>query len=92
MEFVFRYVPPWASVPFALIAFFGISTWFNHTIKTPGLEKIGYMLGGLVALGVLIGGFGGYRYRQRHADFLRQNITLNWVNGLAWQEFENLSG
>src|SRR6478672_3237668 len=92
MEFVFRYVPPWASIPFALVAFLAVSTWFSHTIKTPGLEKIGYMLGGLVALAILIGGFGGHRYRQRHAEFLRQNITLDWVNGLSWQEFENLVG
>jgi restriction system protein len=90
MEFVFRYVPPWASIPFALIAFFGISNWFNHAIKTSGVEKIGNILGGLVALAILIGGFGGHRYRRRHAEFLRQNITLNWVNGLTWQEFENL--
>ena len=92
MEFLFRYVPPWVSIPVALAAFFGISTWFNHSLKTPGLEKIGYLVGGLVALAVLIGGFGGYRYRQRHAAFLRQNITLDWVNSLSWQEFENLVG
>ena len=29
--------------------------------------------------------------RQRHAAFLRQNIILNWVNALSWQEFENLA-
>jgi restriction system protein len=92
MEFVFRYVPPWVSIPFALIAFFGISSWVGQSFKTPGLENLGYLLGGLVAFGILIGGFGGYRYRQRHAAFLRQNITLDWVNGLTWQEFENLVG
>ncbi len=92
MEFVFRYVPPWVSIPFALAAFFGISTWLNHSLKTPGLEIIGYLLGILIALAILVGGFGGYRYRQRHAAFLRQNITLDWVNGLSWQEFENLVG
>lgn len=92
MEFVFRYVPPWASIPVAGIAFFGISTWINHNLKTPAFEKIGFMLGGLVALAILVGGFGGYRYRQRHAAFLRQNITLDWVNSLSWREFENLVG
>ncbi|MDX1953050.1 MAG: hypothetical protein SFY81_12785 [Verrucomicrobiota bacterium] len=61
MEFVFRYVPPWASMPLALIAFFGISSWLNNSLKTPGLEKLGYLLGGLVALAILVGGFGGYR-------------------------------
>src|SRR4051812_27645556 len=92
MEFLFRYVPPWVSVPFALVAFFGISAWLNHSLKTSEFEEIGYMLGGLVALAILAGGFGGYRYRHRHAAFLRQNITLDWVNGLTWQEFENLVG
>lgn len=92
MEFVFRYVPPWVSLPLALAAFFGISTWLNHSLKTPGFEKIGYMLGGLVALAILVGGVGGYRYRKPYAAFLRQNITLDWVNGLSWQEFENLVG
>jgi restriction system protein len=92
MEIVFRHLPPWISIPFAIIAFFGISTWFNQTLKTPGLDKIGYMLGGLVALAILVGGVGGFRSRQRHAAFLRQNITLGWVNTLRWQEFENLVG
>jgi hypothetical protein len=64
-EFVFRYVPPWISIPLALIAFFGISSWINHTLKNPGFEKFGYMLGGFVALAILVGGFGGYRYRHR---------------------------
>jgi restriction system protein len=92
MEFIFRYVPPWVSIPLALVAFFGISSWLNHTLKTPGLEKLGYLLGSVIALAILVGGVGGYRYRQRHAAFLRQNITLDWVNGLTWQEFENLVG
>jgi restriction system protein len=92
MEFAFRYVPPWASIPVAAIAFLGISTWINSRLKTPGLEKLGYLLGGLVALAILIGGFGGYRYRLRQAAFLRQNITLDWVNSLSWQDFENLVG
>lgn len=92
MKVVFRYVPPWVSIPVALAAFFAIATWFNRSFKTPGFEKIGYMLGGLVALAILVGGVGGYRYRQRHAAFLRQNIILDWVNGLSWQEFENLVG
>ena len=92
MGVVFRYVPPWISLPLALVAFFGLSTWVNSRLKTPSLEKIGYLLGGLIALVVLGGGFGGYRYRQRQAAFLRQNITLDWVNSLSWQEFENLVG
>lgn len=92
MDFIFRYVPPWVSIPIALAVFFGISIWLNHSLKTPGLEKIGYMLGGFAALAILIGGAGGYRYRQRHAAFLRQNITLSWVNTLSWREFENLTG
>lgn len=92
LEFVFRYVPPWASVPVAIIAFFGISAWVNSRFKTPGLEKLGYLLGGLFAATILIGGFGGYMYRKRQAAFLRQNITLDWVNSLSWQEFENMVG
>lgn len=92
MEFVFRYAPPWASVPLAMAAFFGISAWFNHSIKIPGVEKIGYLVGGLVALAILAGGLGGYRCRQRQAVFLGQNITLTWVNSLSWQEFETLAG
>lgn len=43
-------------------------------------------------MAILAGSFGGYRYRQRHATFLRKNITLDWVNGMSWQEFENLVG
>jgi len=89
---VFRYVPPWVSVPVALVAFFGISTWINHSLKTRSLVNFGHLLGGLVVLAILGGGVGGNRHRRRRAAFLRQNITLDWVNGLSWQEFENLVG
>jgi restriction system protein len=92
MEVVFRYVPPWVSVPLAIAAFIGISEWVNSRLKTPGTEKLGYLIGGMIAMPILIGGVGGYRFRRRHAEFLRQNITLDWVNGLTWQEFENLAG
>jgi restriction system protein len=92
MQVVFRYVPPWMSVPLAIAAFIGISAWVNSRLKTPGTEKLGYLVGGLIAMPILIGGIGGYRFRRQRAEFLRQNITLDWVNSLTWQEFENLSG
>ena len=86
MEMIFRYVSPWVSVPLAIAAFVGVSAWVNSRLKTPGTEKLGYLLGGMIAVPILIG---GYRYRQQRAAFLRQNITLDWVNSLTWQEFEN---
>jgi restriction system protein len=46
----------------------------------------------VVALPIIFGGIAGYRYRLRQAEFLRQNITLDWVNSITWQQFENLVG
>src|SRR5436190_18809503 len=92
MAFAFRYIPPWVSVPLALVVFFAISIWFDHKLKTPALQNFGTLFGGVAALAILAGGIGGYVYRKRHAAFLRQNITLDWVNSLSWQEFENLVG
>lgn len=92
MALVFRYVPPWVSIPLALFAYFGISAWFNHNLKTPALQNVGALFGGVAALAILAGGIGGYSYRRRHAAFLQQNITLDWVNSLSWEEFEILAG
>jgi restriction system protein len=92
MEFIFRFVPPWLSIPGAIIAFWSISAWFSHKIENPGLEKFGYLFGGAVAAAMLVGGVKGRQYRRKQADFLRQNIPLDWVNAHPWSEFESLVG
>lgn len=92
MEIIFRHVPPWLSIPIAAGAYFGISMWVNGKFKTPGNEWAGQLLGGALAGAVLVGGVQGWLHRRKAAAFMRQNITLEWVNGLSWQEFERMAG
>src|SRR2546422_416069 len=88
LSWLFGHVPPWVSIPVAIVGFFVIRLWVNSGFKTPGLEILGTAFGGVWAIVWLAGGFGGWVRRRQQAAFLKQNIDIAWLNGLSWQEFE----
>lgn len=63
----------------------------REILKTGLFGAAGKLNGGTEAASVCRAD-GGYRYRKRHTAFLRENITLDWLNGQSWQEFETLVG
>lgn len=95
LSWLFSHVPPWICIPVALAGMFLFPVWLNSHIKTEVFAQpvliFGWMLGGMWALAWLLGGLGGWRLRRQRSAFLRQNIDIQWLNGLSWQEFERIT-
>jgi restriction system protein len=88
LEFVFRFIPPWTSIPLAGIGFLLIVLLGDAQVKFPPFHTIGVMFGIIFAVACLVAGWNGFRLRQRQQAFLRANIDMQWVRGLTWQDFE----
>lgn len=88
LQFLFSIVHPAWCIPIAAIFFFGITAWFNYKVTMPGLQPIGYLIGGVPAFVTLLAGVAGWQARQKRAEFLRQRLDIDWLNGLSWRDFE----
>jgi restriction system protein len=88
LEFIFRFVPPWTSIPLAVVGFFLIVVFWNSTVKIPVLQIFGLMFGGVFAVVCLLAGWKGVGFRRNQQAFLKADIDLNWVRGLSWRGFE----
>ena len=91
---IFRFVPPWVSIPVAIIGFLVIVSLFP-TLNGPlapvnGVIALFAILFGCIwALVYLAAGFKGWQMRRRQQTFLKENVDINWVNSLSWQAFEH---
>lgn len=88
LEFIFRYVTPWASIPLAAVGFCVIAGLWNAKVKMPQLEALGWILGGTFATICLLAGWKGAQFRRQQRDFLRAELDLQWVRALSWRDFE----
>jgi restriction system protein len=88
LEFTFRFLPPWSSIPFAVIGFFIIVIFWDSMVKIPVLQIFGLMFGIVFAAVCLIAGCKGLEFRRDQRAFLKTDIDLNWVRGLSWRGFE----
>ena len=88
LEFVFQHVPPWTSIPTALVGFCLIVTIWDATVKFPPLHVLGLAFGAGFAVICLIAGWKGVEFRRRQQEFLSAEIDMRWVRGLSWQDFE----
>ena len=88
LEFVFRVLPPWTSIPIALIGFVLISGFWASIVPQPLLQMIGVMFGVVFVVICLVAGWKGAQFRKNQQAFLRADIDLNWVRGLSWRGFE----
>jgi restriction system protein len=88
LEFIFRFLPPWTSIPFAVVGFFIIVVFWDSMIKIPVLQIFGLMFGFVFAAICLIAGWKGIEFRRNQQAFLKADIDLNWVRGLSWRGFE----
>ncbi len=88
LEFVFQHVPPWTSIPAALVGFFFIVLFWISMVKVPTLQIFGLMFGVVFAVICLIAGWKGAEFQRNQRAFLQADIDLNWVRGLSWRGFE----
>ena len=88
LRWLFTVVHPAWSILVAVVFFFLPVLWLQHSIKSPELLMLGYVLGGIPASVTLAAGFAGWRYRKQRAAFLLQNLDIGWLNKLSWQDFE----
>ena len=90
LEFTFGYIPPWTSIPLALVG--GTLIWWAWVSKfrqQPSIHNIGMMLGAVFATICLAAGFAAWQRRRKHERFLKQTIELSAVNEMPWRDFEN---
>ena len=85
---IFQVVPPWTSIPIALIGFAAITIFWCSAIHIPQLQIIGLLFGAGFAVVCLIAGWKGVQFREGQRAFLAADIDLNWVRGLSWRDFE----
>lgn len=88
LEFVFRLIPPWTSIPIAVVGFLLIVGLWNSKFPQSALQPFGLMFGALFAIICLIAGWKGVQFRRKQQAFLRADIDIQWVRGLSWQDFE----
>jgi restriction system protein len=94
LEMVFRVIPPWVSIPVAIVGFLVIVS-LSPTFTGPlaSLNSVtalfGVIFGGTFALVCLAAGFKGWQMRQRHQAFLTEHVDIGRLNSLSWQAFEN---
>ena len=89
LEFVFRIIPPWTSIPLAAVGFLLIVFFWDATVKIPVLQIFGLMFGAGFAAICLIAGWKGAGFRRRQREFLQADIDMEWVRGLSWRDFEH---
>lgn len=88
LEFTFRFIPPWTSIPLAVIGFFLIVMFWNSMVRIPVLQIFGLMFGVMFAFVCLLAGWKGVEFHRKQKAFLKADIDLNWVRGLSWRGFE----
>ena len=89
LEFVFRIIPPWTSIPLAAVGFLLIVFLWDATVKIPVLQIFGLMFGAGFAIICLIAGWKGAQVRRQQREFLQADIDMDWVRGLSWRGFEH---
>jgi restriction system protein len=89
LEFVFKIIPPWTSIPLATVGFFLIVLFRDAQVKIPVLQIFGLMFGAAFAIICLIAGWKGAKFRRRQQEFLHADIDMKWVRGLSWRGFEH---
>jgi len=71
LSWFFSHVPPWSSIPVAIIGFFLIpalmTTQFQTSEFKSAVEMFGWVIGGIWAIVWLAGGVGGWITRRRQA-------------------------
>lgn len=88
LEFIFQHVPPWTSIPVAIVGFFLIVSVWVSTIKIAPLQTFGVLLGIGFAVLCLIAGAKGAQFQRNQRAFLKSDIDTEWVRGLSWRGFE----
>jgi len=88
LRWLFTVVHPAWSIPVAGVFFLIPVIWFQHSIRIPGVQLLGLMLGAVPALVSLAAGVAGWKLRQQRAAFLEQHLDIAWVNQLSWRAFE----
>src|SRR3954465_8448294 len=88
-EFIFKFLPPWTSLPIAATGF-GVIVWWFHSM--PFFSGLGYIVGMAFVIIVLLAGFRGHVDRKRRKRFQQQNLDIQWAKSLTWQQFEETVG
>jgi restriction system protein len=91
---IFRFVPPWVSIPVAIVGFLvivSLSPRLNGPLAPVNgvIALFGVIFGGIFALVCLAAGFKGWQMRRRQQAFLTEHVDIGWLNRLSWQSFEH---
>ena len=85
LEFVFKIIPPWTSIPLATVGSLLIVLFWDAQVKIPVLQIFGLMFGAAFAIICLIAGWKGAEFRRRQQEFLQADIDMEWVRRLSWR-------
>src|SRR6266446_1415503 len=86
LRWIFTLIHPAWSLLIAACFFFLPGVWLRY--KVPQMQRLGWLIGFVPAMVSLAAGFAGWKMRQQRAAFLQQNLDIEWLNKLTWQDFE----
>lgn len=90
LEFAFRYIPPWTSIPLALVGGTIIWRWWTQKFpQYPPIQNMGIAFGAVFAIICLVAGFSARRRRRKHEQLVQSNIDLSTANQMSWRDFEH---
>ena len=94
LAMIFRIVPPWVSIPVAIVGFLVIASlsprFTGPLASLNGVTALfGMIFGCIFALVCLAAGFKAWQMRQRQQAFLTEHVDIGWLNKLSWQAFEH---
>jgi restriction system protein len=104
LGWLFRFIPPWVSIPIALIGLVAVPMLVLrpsepadpanpvsrgiHEFLSAPFAVLRWGIGAMWAGVWLLGGLAGWRARREREAFLQETIDLKWLWGLSWQDFE----
>jgi restriction system protein len=88
LQWLFSVVHPAWSLPVAAIFIAAPVLWIKDKPFLSAFVDLAYMAGGIAAVVSLTAGLAGWKLRQKRAAFLQQQLNLEWLNQLTWQDFE----
>jgi hypothetical protein len=85
LAMIFRFVPPWVSIPVAIVGFLvivSLSPSFTGPLASLNgvVALFAVLFGGIFALVCLAAGFKGWQMRQRQQAFLTEHVDIGWLN------------
>ena len=88
---IFGIIPPWTSIPLALLGWVGIYFYWTMKVSVAGsLNEAGLLLGGVFAAITLSAGYRGFQFRRNQGQFVVNRVSLSLFKQLDEDDFGKL--